>query len=76
MASPVSPDSLDALEERLQVFLARYRRGAGDGETLAARVASLECAYEELLAKLRRYESERAEIRSRLARILSLVGRP
>jgi hypothetical protein len=76
MATRLSLDSLDVLEERLQAFLARHRSGEGGGEGLARRLASLECAYEELLAKLRRYESERAEIRSRLARILSLVGRP
>jgi chromosome segregation ATPase len=80
MASDAATDasrvSLDVLEERLQAFLARHRTGEGEREGLAARLASLECAYQELLARLRRYESERAEIRSRVERILKLIGRP
>ena len=76
MSTRMSLDPLDALEERLQAFLARYRGGESERESLATRLASLESAYEELLVRLRRYESERAEIRSRLARILGLTGRP
>ena len=72
----MSQDSLDTLEERLQAFLARHRSGESERDGLSARLASLECAYEELLARLRRYESERAEIRSRVERILALMGRP
>ena len=76
MATGMSRDFLDVLEERLQTFLARHRSGEGERETLAMRLASLECAYEELLVRLRRYENERTEIRTRVERILALMGRP
>lgn len=76
MATGITRDSLDVLEERLQAFLARHRSGESEREALATRLASLECAYGELLARLRRYESERAEIRSRVERILALMGCP
>jgi len=45
-------------------------------EPIAARLASVERAYDELLARVRDYERERAEIRSRLERILTEIGRP
>jgi hypothetical protein len=43
---------------------------------LAARLASVEQAYDELLARVRSYERERAEIRSRLERILTQIDAP
>jgi len=46
----------------------------GDGEVLEARFAALERAYEDLLQRVRRYEQERREIRTRLARILARMG--
>ena len=73
MATGMSRDTLDALEERLQTFLTRHR--GSEGDALATQLASLECAYEALLTRLHRYESERAEIRIRLERILALMGR-
>ena len=41
---------------------------------LAARLSELQIAYEALLALVRGYELERAEIRDRLARLLTLLG--
>ena len=44
-----------------------------DGETPAARLVALERAYELLLERVRRYERERADIRTRLERILAHI---
>ena len=43
-------------------------------ETLEARLAAVERAYETLLERVRRYERERADIRIRLERIISRIG--
>jgi hypothetical protein len=43
-------------------------------EALAARLATLERAYADLLQRVRRYERERAEIKARLERILARIG--
>ena len=75
MATGVGRDSLDVLEERLQTFLARHQSGDGERDVLTTRLASLECAYQELLVRLRRYETERAEIRTRVERLLALMNR-
>jgi predicted nucleic acid-binding Zn-ribbon protein len=45
-----------------------------NGETLEARLAAVERAYEDLLERVRRYERERADIRSRLERLLAQIG--
>lgn len=45
-----------------------------DGETLEARLAAIERAYEDLLERVRRYERERADIRTRLERLLARIG--
>ena len=45
-----------------------------DGEVLEARFAALERAYDDLLQRVRRYEQERREIRTRLARILARMS--
>jgi predicted nuclease with TOPRIM domain len=58
----------------VQNFLASDDVEAGERETLAARLASVEQAYEELLQRLRRYERERAELRARLERLLQRIG--
>jgi len=46
----------------------------GEREALAARLASVERAYADLLQRVRRYERERAEIKARLERILARIG--
>ena len=43
-------------------------------EALVARLASVERAYADLLQRVRRYERERAEIKTRLERILARIG--
>ena len=44
-----------------------------EGETLEAKLAAMERAYESLLERVRRYERERADIRTRLERILARI---
>ena len=42
--------------------------------TMASRLAALEQAHAELLERISRYERERVEIRTRLARLLAQLG--
>ncbi len=49
-------------------------RADGDGESLRARVVGLERAYRDVVERMRRYERERAEIKSRLERLLDRIG--
>jgi uncharacterized coiled-coil DUF342 family protein len=65
----MSRQTSEALTERVE------STGVESGG-LAARLASVEQAYDELLARVRGYERERAEIRSRLERILSQIDAP
>jgi len=44
-----------------------------EGETVEAKLAAMERAYESLLERVRRYERERADIRNRLERILARI---
>jgi len=44
-----------------------------EGETLEAKLAAMERVYESLLERVRRYERERAEIRTRIERILARI---
>jgi len=44
-----------------------------EGETPEAKLAAMERAYETLLEKVRRYERERADIRTRIERILARI---
>lgn len=44
-------------------------------EALAARLKSVQHAYEQLLERVRGYERERCEIRSRLERLIARMGR-
>jgi hypothetical protein len=62
----------DTLE--VQSFLSRHEADEGEREVLAARLASVERAYEELLQRVRRYERERAEMRARIERLLDRLG--
>lgn len=62
----------DTLE--VQSFLSRHEAEVGEREALAARLKSVERAYEELLQRVRRYERERAEIRARIERLLHRLG--
>ena len=56
MFTPMSRETLEVLEER---------------DALAARLATVERAYGELLERVRLFERERAEIRGRLKRLLA-----
>ena len=61
--------------EGLAQRLEPSRAEAGDDQaTLAVRLAHVERAYGELLERVRHYEHERAEIKSRLKRILASIG--
>ena len=44
-----------------------------EGETPEAKLAAVERAYESLLERVSRYERERAEIRTRIERILARI---
>ena len=44
-----------------------------EGETMEAKLAAVERAYESLLERVRRYERERTEIRTRIERILARI---
>ena len=44
-----------------------------EGETLETKLAAMERAYESLLERVRWYERERADIRTRLERILARI---
>jgi len=59
MYAGMTPETLEVLEER---------------DALAARLATVERAYDELLARVRFYERERAELRDRLQQLLSRIG--
>jgi uncharacterized coiled-coil DUF342 family protein len=74
MSAAIGRDAVDVLEARLQTFLVRHQEVQGEREALAARVAALERARDELAERVRHYECERVEIRSRLSRILTLMG--
>jgi hypothetical protein len=61
-------------QPELGSFLVDKHDRDGDRESLLTRIAGLERAYEDLVARVRRYERERAEIKSRLEGILSRLG--
>jgi len=52
------------------------RHAPAEPEAVAARLASIERAYEDLLQRVRRYERERVEIRARIERILARIASP
>ena len=54
--------------------LESYDLPVAGGESTEARLAAMERAYEDLLERVRRYERERADIRTRLDRILARLG--
>ena len=60
--------------EGLRSSLVRHHDIHGRDDALAARLAVLERANEELQERLRRYERERAEIKLRLGRLLARLG--
>jgi hypothetical protein len=66
---------LEALKSMADAPLVRAPGTTAEHESLAERLAAEEHANEELQARLRRYERERADIRSRLERILARLGR-
>ena len=66
---------LEALKSMTDAPLVRAPGTTAEHEGLAERLAAEEHANEELRARLRRYERERADIRSRLERILARLGR-
>ena len=70
----MSRETLQVLEERLESFLAHHEQVQGERAELAARLAEAERVNEDLRERVRRYERERAEIRSRIGRILGRLG--
>jgi hypothetical protein len=61
-------------QQGLGSFLVDQQDGDAGEESLRARLAGLERAYQDLLERLRRYERERGEIKSRLEGILARLG--
>ena len=60
--------------EGLRHSLPRPHEIHGPEDVLAARLAGLERANQELQERLRRYERERTEIKLRLGRLLARMG--
>jgi predicted nuclease with TOPRIM domain len=76
MSGAMRRETVEVLEARLQTFLARHQTVQGEREALATRLAAVERSNAELTERLRRCASERAEMRSRLDRLLALIGLP
>lgn len=74
----MSRETLEIRDEEPAGGLARPQKhdGRGDREALAARLASVERAYDELLARVRWYEEERRRMKQRLERLLVALGSP
>jgi len=64
-------ESLKLLESKIEQFVDRHEAVREQHETLLGRLKEQEKQLAEATAQLKRYEQERAEIRSRLERILS-----
>jgi multidrug efflux pump subunit AcrA (membrane-fusion protein) len=71
----MSRETSQALRDRLHAGRAAAQAML-EADSVAVRLATVERAYDELLVRVRQYERERAEIRSRLERILIEIGRP
>jgi hypothetical protein len=71
----MSRETLQGLEERPDAFLDRQEQRGDDRQSLAARLVSVERAYEAVVARLRGYERERREIRLRLERLFARLDR-
>ena len=71
----MSRETSEALKGELGTAFTDGSRLSDEPEDLAARLAIVERAYEELLARVRGYEHERVEIRNRLERILAQIAR-
>lgn len=70
----MSRETLAIFERQLETFIARHAEVEDQRAALAARLASVERAYEDLLRRVEKYEGERIEIRSRLERLLARLG--
>jgi hypothetical protein len=69
----MSRESVHALGERPEEQRRPEAVEDGGQAGLAARLAHLERAYDDLLERVHRYEQERAEIRARLGRLLGRI---
>ena len=72
----MSRETLEVREEEPAPGPARSQKHEvrAEREVLAARLASIELAYDELLARVRWYEDERRRMKQRLERLLTSLG--
>ena len=64
-------ESLKLLETKIEQFVGQHEHVRAQYDTLVQRLKEKEKQLAEAVAQLKRYEQERAEIKSRLERILS-----
>lgn len=67
----MSLESLKLLEVKIGEFVDQHRRVKDEQAALVQRVQEQERQLADMVAQLRQYEQERAELKSRLERILS-----
>jgi len=77
----MSLDSLKELDERIQLFLEKVEKLRRENQALSERVADSDRRLEEMSAQLkqldgdrRQQESERVEIKSRIAKLLERLN--
>ena len=68
-------ESLKLLEVRIDQFLDQHEQVREQHDTLQERLKEREVQLVELTAQVKQYEQERSEIRVRLERILSRLGK-
>lgn len=67
----MSLDNLKLLESKIDEFVDQHERVRLEHETLAQRLKEREKQLAEVTAQLKQYEQERAEVRTRLERLLT-----
>jgi septal ring factor EnvC (AmiA/AmiB activator) len=75
VSNPMDLESLKVLEARIDQFLNQHEQVREQHDTLQERLKEREGQLAELTAQLKQYEQERSEIRVRLERILSRLGK-
>ena len=70
----MSRDTTEAFDHPVFTFEPATTTDDRERATMASRLAALEQAHAELLERVARYERERTEMRTRLARLLAHLG--
>ena len=71
VSKAIDLESLKVLETKVEQFVAQHERVREEQGVLAQRLADKERELADATAVLKRYEQERAEVKTRLERILS-----